>query len=251
MQLGLFASAFTLVAFSDSLLTTINEISLYFLLFIYVAMYARIRPRIKKIILITIATIGCAMVILPINVLYGGFDNQMPIKYYNTNNFGFIEFGGMFFILFLESTFAYIITIWYYKRKHVTISEGQSGDELEPMFNYFLTDINVRKFTILAVMLIMASFYEEIIFRYLLLNITTSIGVPIWIGIIIVGVMFGYAHKNNGYMGYVFSSVVSGAVFAFVFYNWGLGPSWALHLAWNALVVLDEYITIWATKREK
>lgn len=125
-------------------------------------------------------------------------------------------------------------------------------EEVEPdntnwMWSYFLTKRNWKKIVLLALLLIVAAFYEELIYRYLFLNIMVEwdfLYTYIWIPIIISSAFFGYAHKDNGGWFYVTNSFFAGIIFCHAYLVAGLNGSWILHLVWNALIVTQMLINI-------
>lgn len=204
----------------------------------------------KQILILILFITGTFLILLPINPFYIGLDSNAVFPSVKGNVFStdYLMFGFLapYALLVLESILALIITVWYYKRQEVEFSEATDTDALEPVFSYMLTDMNPRKTTILLVFLSLASFYEELIYRFFVLNVCAAIGVPVIVSIIISGFIFALAHRGNGYMAYVFSTFFSGMIFSVVFIYWGILGSWFLHLAWNALVTLEEKINIWA-----
>jgi membrane protease YdiL (CAAX protease family) len=249
-RLAIFASLFMLATFSNPLITIVGEITLYGLAFIYVALFLNAPRWIRSLVLVAIASVGMFLIVSPINPIYLGLEKNAIVTYMGQGiPLTFYDYGFFMFLLFIESIIAFGITIWYYRRKGKSATEGEAEDQLEPIFKHFLTDITPRKLLILAAMLSLAAFYEEMIYRYFLMNILLAVGIPLIIVFIICGVIFSLAHRGNGYMAYVFSSLFSGIVFCIVFYNSGIGASWLVHLTWNAIVVLEDYFTIWATSK--
>jgi hypothetical protein len=201
-----------------------------------------------------------------------------------------------FALLFLIGIALEIVVgiIVFYQKKHNKPTLN-FNDKMGSVWLYFLNDRDWKKWVLLIVLLLVASYYEELIYRFLLGNIGILLAEDLVVlPLIIIGVMvisilfilytnrndadpllvvlqivlagivifsgyflangnltlfigiccsmiFGYAHFENGGWLYVINSFFAGLVFFFFFLQYGLLGSWALHFAWNFLVIAQMF----------
>jgi len=126
------------------------------------------------------------------------------------------------------------------------------SDPVVSLYEHFLVEPTPRKITILSLLLTVAAFEEEIIYRYFIINLLAIFPVfwgspplPSAITIIIISaVIFGFAHRQNGNVIYVINSMLGGVVFAWFFMVYGIMGGFILHLVWNAIVIVQQWIAI-------
>lgn len=180
---------------------------------------------------------------------YVAFDYLMPIRiYYPMNTMFFYDMLVYYTLLVFGSFLTQFIIIQMlvrYKQKEIPIKSDDDGGSL---WDYFIQDATPKKTLTLILFLLVASLSEEIIFRYFLFQaILLPFQFIYWniFGMIlataVTSLLFGIAHRSNGFFGYVVNSIIGGVFFGLFFYQWGLFGSWMLHFLWNFLVILDYY----------
>ncbi|MFX1453766.1 MAG: CPBP family intramembrane glutamic endopeptidase [Promethearchaeota archaeon] len=238
------------------LLSVYNIPELYYLsmltiLFILLVKFLRDMERVLNYIYVGIALF---LLVLPFNIFYEIFTNIL-LKNLLENPVGlqvrfnitvFFAYYGLLSLFSIIATFI-IALIYYYqskKTKEVVIVIAAEEDTT-PTFGtweYFLTDTDYKKFFMLIVFLTFAAIFEEILFRFFLINLLLMFAIPIFVAIIISGIIFGLAHYGNGGWHFVVNSIFSGIIFGFSFYYYGLFFSTFLHFCWNFLVVAQMFI---------
>ena len=109
------------------------------------------------------------------------------------------------------------------------------------LFDYFLTDTDYKKFIELVVFLTVAAIFEEIIFRFLLINALLLVSLPLIFAISISSILFGLAHYGNGGWAFVVNSLFSGFCFSIIFVDYGFWMSSWLHFVWNFLIIAQMF----------
>jgi len=213
--------------------------------------------RVKFFASFVIICVGIIYIIMPNNILYFGLDRIWPIKWFSAKMLTwdyFLWFFASYAIMSICSYFALFLTYFYYekrrKKKGGGLVQESKNDTVTNIFDSFIEQPTPKNITTLALLLIIAAFVEEIIYRYAVFNLI-FLFMQHWefwglfISCIVTGLVFGYAHKDNGYFMYVINSTFSGIVFSLMFYNFGLDGAWLIHLFWNMMVVFERKLEIW------
>lgn len=150
-------------------------------------------------------------------------------------------------LLVLGGFLAQFIIIQILNRRRaegITISRGEGYTR----WDYFVQEPSGSKIALLVLYLLMASFAEEVIYRYFIFQaiyfpfaIYSWVFIGVILATIISAIIFGVAHRVNGFFGYVVNSMIGGLFFGLFFFYWGLFGSWMLHFLWNFLVIIDYY----------
>ena len=231
------------------LLSVYNISSLYFIsmftVFLIVAVkFIRNQERILNVIYLIFALI---LLVLPFNIFYEIFTNILLKNFLKNpvgleNNLDLLAFFAFYGLLSLFAILSEFIIILYvhYKIKGKTVIY----EEEEPKFgtwDYFLTDTDYKKFIELVVYLTVAAIFEEIIFRFFLINALLLVSLPLIFAISISSIHFGLAHYGNGGWAFVVNSLFSGFCFSIIFIDYGFWMSSWLHFVWNFLIIAQMF----------
>jgi membrane protease YdiL (CAAX protease family) len=244
--LAIFGSLFILLSFNSPVMVFLGKLSLFGITILYLAYFYHFKH--KQVILYFLSLFFILLILIPVNFLYINLEMNFPYKFTTPQTFSpdyWLKFGFQMFLISASSIVAFVMTVVYYKRKGTSIFEAQKRDKVRSMFSFFMIDTNWKKVIVLIGFLLFASFNEEMIYRYFIVNLMGAVHIPAIIIIIANGIIFGLAHRNNGVMSYVFSSAFSGAVFCWNMLEFGVAGSWILHMAWNCLVTIEDKINIW------
>lgn len=198
------------------------------------------------------------------NWLYIIMDNGFSQFYYQFDlSIDFITTWKIIFEYFgILSIVSFIIefsVVIYYYYSPIRISP-EDMNKTPTLFEYFLTDRSAKKWFLLISLLVFASIYEEIVYRYFYINLFIFIMgifiipiVPsIYVSILLASFLFGMAHRENGGWSYVINSLFAGIIFSLCFIWYGIITSWILHLLWNMLIILQQLVTIlWKEKMNR
>lgn len=255
----IFVSIIILVSFSDMAVYRLTIFALFGLLITYLHQFHVVRQernrdaKIKYYISFFAIILGLILFLLPTNIFYFRLDVIFPLKWWDastlSSEFWLHKFWEYYGWLTIFSFISMVLTILYLKRKNIRISSGSGGDKVSSIFQYFIERPTFKKIFILSMLLIVASFMEEIIYRYTIFNFMLLIQIPFVLAVLISALIFGVAHSGNGFIIYVINSSFAGIFFAICFYEYGLIASWLLHLFWNVLVVVEQYITLLGSRR--
>jgi len=179
------------------------------------------------------------LIFLPLNIFYVFigeplFNDAIGISF----NFDFILFGYFYFWLTIGAIISQTIIALFYRFARHTIPESKGYG----IWDYFLQDISIINVFLLLALLSVASIFEEIVFRFLIINILDVTGLNIILIIIISAIIFGLAHYNNGGWIFCINSTWAGIIFAISFIQMGILSAWFLHFLWNFLVVYQMFI---------
>lgn len=151
-----------------------------------------------------------------------------------------------YFKLILMAIF--IDLLWSLYIRH-TNSEVVIADNLAPLWEYFLgSNRNVIRTIVLITFLAVAAFFEELFYRFIVLNLTSSImvvfgstntSIIFYVSVLLSSLWFGWAHYGNGGWIYVLNSFFAGVIFALAYINHGIIASWLLHFLWNGLIMIQ------------
>jgi membrane protease YdiL (CAAX protease family) len=179
----------------------------------------------------------------PINVFYEFLGKHIFSKLYGIQfNFDWVSFFMYYGILVLLSLLAELIIALYYRFSNKPYPK-QSG---YGMWDYFLKEITPQKVILLLGLLSVASIIEEIVFRFTFFNILIHLQLQysLLTILIISSVAFGLAHYQNGGWIYCVNSMMAGFVFGVAFIQLGMWFAWALHFAWNFLIVFQMFLPL-------
>lgn len=138
-------------------------------------------------------------------------------------------------IISIIITLSFAILIYYKKIK--TSAKKDLG-----LFGKLLNEFKLKRLIYIISFLIIASFYEELLYRYFIINILVEFQIPLIIVIIISGVIFGYDHFKQGGILLMTNSIFAGIIFANMFLNFGIIGSWILHFLWNGIIFIETII---------
>lgn len=205
-------------------------------LFLYFASHEKTAT--KQVSYYFILIIIIALMFFPLNPFYELFGRRFEDALGTHHSFDPILFGFYFFWLFIFAIISQTIIALYFRYKYggVPVAEGYGT------WDYFLDNTTFTKIFLLVVLLTVASIFEEIIFRYLIMNFLYGVGLPLILVIIVSSVIFGLAHYGNGGWIYCINSTFAGFIFAFIFLDSGLLTAWFLHFLWNFLVIYQLFL---------
>ena len=258
---SVFVSLILMLNFSDQFIFKTSAIILCGLCILYIVGFSHSRnsvyERYKKSLVLVLFLIGFFCTLIPFNPFYLGLDVALPIKWYVPiiNWEFFMWFSAAYGWLTLFALVAMAIIVFYFKRKTRSKGTGRSmresskKDVVTPIFDNFIEQPTFRKILVLLFLLIIASFVEEVIYRYAVFNfiylaLSAIPAISMIVATIASGLIFGWAHKDNGYVVYIVNSSLAGFVFAIMFVQYGLDGAWLLHFAWNLLVVFERKIEL-------
>jgi len=146
----------------------------------------------------------------------------------------------LLFIFYFSLTILKILPIkFFYKKLINLIKEPQ----LDNYIGYFIEDFNRKKLIILVLLLPMAAFVEEFIFRSLLLTVFVNyLNWNIFIAILFISLVFGILHYSSSKnWAHFLSTLLSSIIYFFALIQLGLIYPWVLHLTTNSLALLFFY----------
>jgi membrane protease YdiL (CAAX protease family) len=146
------------------------------------------------------------------------------------------SFWGFYGVLVFSSLLLDVVMSW----KLYTSKEPVLGEEPieDTFFGSFLVNRTPRKMILLFIMLCFAAMWEEIIFRFIVMNALNFFDIELIIIVIVSSLIFGLEHYKVGGWWHVVSSFLAGILFAFCFLNFGIEASAILHLFWNFFHVM-------------
>jgi membrane protease YdiL (CAAX protease family) len=198
-----------------------------------------------------LALIFILLIFLPYNYIYINLERWFPYPFVTNllDPIYWLYFAAQLMLVSFGSMVAFILTVLYYRRRSMQVSRArEEQDRVRNMFDYFLEEDTLLNTIVVFTLLIYAAFNEEMVYRYFLVNILAFLQIPLVIVILISGIVFGLVHLSNKYIGYVFSATFSGIVFAWCFVSFGLIGAFVLHVMWNAWVLFQDKVFIWANK---
>ncbi len=146
----------------------------------------------------------------------------------------------LLFFFYLSLTILKLLPIrFFYKKLPNLIKEPQ----LDNYIGYFVEDFNKRKLIILILLLPMAAFVEELIFRSLLLTVIVNyLNWNLFTAILVISLIFGILHYSSSKNWVHFlSTLLSSIIYFFALIQLGLLYPWILHLTTNGLALLFFY----------
>ena len=146
----------------------------------------------------------------------------------------------LLFFFYLSLTILKVLPIrFFYKKLINLIKEPQ----LDNYVGYFIEDFNKKKLIILILLLPMAAFVEEFIFRSLLLTVIVNyLNWNLIITILFISLMFGIIHYSSSKnLAHFLSTLLSSIIYFLALIQLGLMYSWILHLTTNSLALLFFY----------
>lgn len=256
---GILVGIFMLLAFDNMILIKMVETTIIVLSIVYILQYKT--WRVKRVVAFIIAIAGVIIIFLPFNPFYLHIDEIVPYKWYDpyvfTASYWLRDFMAYYGYLTLFSVVAIIITMLYYRyktKKSVTaIGDDAEEDAVTNIFDAFITgtENKLKKLVTLALLLFIAAFVEEVVYRYILLNLISGVlgfFIPAFIasaiGLFVSAIVFGWAHEGNGFIIYIFNSSLAGIIFGISFATGSLLASFFLHLFWNIMVVVERKIEL-------
>jgi membrane protease YdiL (CAAX protease family) len=200
------------------------------------------RLAIKEFLSWIFVIISLVLLFSPVNIFYefAGrflFSQSYGLKF----NFEWTSFFMYYGILVFLSILAELIIALYYRFSE----KGYPKDSGYGVWDYFLKKTTPQKLILLLALLSIASIIEEIVFRFTFFNILLIVdfGEYTLISILIItSLAFGLAHYQNGGWIYCVNSTMAGFVFGLAFINLGLWFAWALHFAWNFLIIFQMFL---------
>lgn len=175
------------------------------------------------------------------NVVYTKFhSNTYSFDPYIDPNFEIVQFMGYYGIMALISILESVLFVLIVKK--FGNNEPKPTKKKHDIFSTVMSDFDPKNWLYLFILLSFASLWEEIIFRFIAMNILDVLGVPLWGVILISSMIFGYAHKTGGIL-HIISSFNAGIIFALVYISHGIFYVWVLHLFWNLLVMVQLWLT--------
>lgn len=252
-QNGILVGLVMLFIYDDILITKLCEIASIGLLALYLIQYSD-RDKWKSYFFYVIG-IGFVLLVLPMNPLYLGIDKSLVLVWFSPNMLSsafllalFWGYGAMTIMGVLTS----LIVTYYNKRgmlkklRRFLPLQSTQKDAVVSIFYYFLKDPTPTKSITLAFFLILASLVEEILYRFLLINMLFFAGINIFIVVGISMAVFGWAHIENGNWAYIVNSIGCALIFSIVGLQFGLLAGWTEHLFWNGFVVIEHRTELWS-----
>lgn len=146
----------------------------------------------------------------------------------------------LLFFFYLLLTILKLLPIrFFYKKLINLIKEPQ----LDNYIGYFIEDFNKKKLILLILLLPMAAFVEEFIFRSLLLTVIVNyLNWNLFIAILVISLVFGILHYSSSKnWAHFLSTLLSSIIYFFALIQLGLIYPWILHLTTNSLALLFFY----------
>ena len=250
---GVFVGFVMLFIYNDVIIVKLCEIAATGLLIAYLFQYCDRQK--QRIYLFYVIAVGFVLIALPFNPLYPGIDKYLILVWYSPRMLStdfllalFWGYGAMTLIGVITS----LIVSYYNKRKMMwklrrfLPIQSTDKDIVVSIFYYFLKDPTAGKSITLFLFLTLASLVEEILYRFILVDVLSFAGINIIVVVIISMAVFGWGHIENGNWAYIVNSAGCAAIFAIVGLQFGLLAGWTLHGFWNAFVVLEHKIELWS-----
>lgn len=171
------------------------------------------------------------------NIIFALLINPIGLE----SNFDFNKIVMYYGYLTLFAILSEVIILFYYYKKY----KGIPSEESYGLWGWFIKDLSWKKVFLLILLLSIASFFEEIMFRFMIINIGLTFGIHLLILIIASTIIFGLMHYQNGGWLYTINSTFAGIFFALCFIELGLYPVTFLHFLWNFLVVFQMLFPYW------
>jgi len=233
---------FFMAVFSNTLIFYITAIVLILLGLIYFLKNREkldTKRRIGFFILLNLAIIPLFASENILNTVITRFFLTDPIGL--TMNFDGLMFWALYGLLgFFAIVSEFIVVFYLFKNRTLASEEEDLG-----MWSYFAMNPSIKKAIYLFSLLSVASIVEEIVFRFILINIGIKYNFPIPLIVIVSSLVFGIAHFKNGNSWiFVPNPTFAGIMFSIAFLQMGLFSAWLLHFFWNFLVVFQMVIPV-------
>jgi membrane protease YdiL (CAAX protease family) len=133
-----------------------------------------------------------------------------------------------------------LIVIKIYFVRKMNSSESERG---ESVFQFFVSDITIKKALILGIYFPLSAFIEELIYRSLLLSVFTYyLKLNLLMSIICVSIIFGLVHYSaSRNWSHILSTLISSIVYSLALIQLGILYPWLFHLSTNLFVLLFYY----------
>ncbi len=146
----------------------------------------------------------------------------------------------LLFIFYLLLTILKVLPIRFFYNKLINLIKEP---QLDNYIGYFIEDFNKKKLILLILLVPMAAFVEEFIFRSLLLTVIVNyLNWNIFIAILFISSVFGILHYSSSRnWAHFLSTLLSSIIYFFALIQLGLLYPWILHLTTNSLALLFFY----------
>ncbi|MFW9772874.1 MAG: lysostaphin resistance A-like protein [Candidatus Thorarchaeota archaeon] len=177
--------------------------------------------------------------IIELIYVYEPFTSAIFISFYNL--IGIRHNHDIFLItLYFALTVLKVLPIKLFYNRIIKLNEKNRFDDF---FEYFAKDFNRNKLILIILLLPLAAFIEEFIFRSLLL--TVLVNYLNWnniIAILFISLVFGFSHYSSSKNWLHFlSTTFSSIIYFLALIQLGLLYPWLLHLTTNSLALLFFY----------